>query len=260
MTLIEGVQYGPSGGAPPKTVLFEMTSHGSVVVAVVRLEYQQVVGLAIYNALGNIFLSAQGIERHPGIFQHQTVQPLGNGCDLVRLVVHAAWTQHQTPLAGPGADQMQRRLLPAPVEGTAQRLAVDGHHLPFAGGGEHADPGERASQACGSTCMNTRRKVSWEEMSLGRARNWRSQGNLLRPYRTMSSQLSAQAITAGIPPRKNCNGLIEYDKMRWKQRHKLENLFAKLKDWRRVATRYDRCAHTFFSAICIAATVIFYLN
>ena len=34
---------------------------------------------------------------------------------------------------------------------------------------------------------------------------------------------------------------------------------ARLKDWRRVATRYDRCAHTFFSAICIAATVIFWL-
>ncbi len=38
---------------------------------------------------------------------------------------------------------------------------------------------------------------------------------------------------------------------------KVENLFAKLKDWRRIATRYDRCAHTFFSAICIAATVAF---
>ncbi|MFP6734776.1 MAG: IS5/IS1182 family transposase, partial [Rhodospirillales bacterium] len=37
-------------------------------------------------------------------------------------------------------------------------------------------------------------------------------------------------------------------------------MFGKLKDWRRVATRYDRCAHTFFSAICIAAIVIFYLN
>ena len=36
-------------------------------------------------------------------------------------------------------------------------------------------------------------------------------------------------------------------------------MFGKLKDWRRVATRYDRCAHTFFSAICIAAVVIFYL-
>jgi len=31
-------------------------------------------------------------------------------------------------------------------------------------------------------------------------------------------------------------------------------------DWRRIHTRYDRCAHTFFSAICIAATVIFWIN
>ena len=41
---------------------------------------------------------------------------------------------------------------------------------------------------------------------------------------------------------------------------KSANLFAKLKDWRRIATRYDRCAHTFFSAICIAAAVAFFLN
>jgi transposase len=40
----------------------------------------------------------------------------------------------------------------------------------------------------------------------------------------------------------------------------IENLFAKLKDWRRIATRYDRCAHTFFSAICLAASVTFYLD
>jgi transposase len=37
-------------------------------------------------------------------------------------------------------------------------------------------------------------------------------------------------------------------------------MFAKLKDWRRIATRYDRCAHTFFSAICIATGVAFYLK
>ena len=29
----------------------------------------------------------------------------------------------------------------------------------------------------------------------------------------------------------------------------LENMFARLKDWRRISMRYDRCAHTFFSAI-----------
>ena len=38
----------------------------------------------------------------------------------------------------------------------------------------------------------------------------------------------------------------------------LENLFAKCKDWRRIATRYDRCAHAFFSAVCIAAAIAFY--
>jgi hypothetical protein len=31
-----------------------------------------------------------------------------------------------------------------------------------------------------------------------------------------------------------------------------------IKDWHRIATRYDRCVHT-FSAICIAAAVAFYL-
>jgi transposase len=39
----------------------------------------------------------------------------------------------------------------------------------------------------------------------------------------------------------------------------LESMFGRLKDWRRVHTRYDRCAHTFMSAICIAAFVIFWL-
>jgi hypothetical protein len=37
-------------------------------------------------------------------------------------------------------------------------------------------------------------------------------------------------------------------------------MFSRLKDWRRIATRYDRCAHTFFSSICIAASLAFYLN
>ena len=48
-------------------------------------------------------------------------------------------------------------------------------------------------------------------------------------------------------------------KILYRQRHKIENMFSKPKDWRRIATRYDRCAHTFFSAICIAAAVIFWM-
>ena len=37
-------------------------------------------------------------------------------------------------------------------------------------------------------------------------------------------------------------------------------MFGRIKDWRRIAMRYDRCAHTFFSALYLAASVIFYLN
>ena len=72
--------------------------------------------------------------------------------------------------------------------------------------------------------------------------------------------LRDKGIEPCIPPKKNRKIQIEYDKDLYKKRHKVENMFGRLKDWRRIAMRYDRCAHTFFSTICIAATVIFYLN
>ena len=72
--------------------------------------------------------------------------------------------------------------------------------------------------------------------------------------------LLEKGITPCIPSRKTRKIPAQYDKNLYKQRHKIENMFGRIKDWRRIAMRYDRCAHTFFSAICIAATVIFYLN
>jgi transposase len=72
--------------------------------------------------------------------------------------------------------------------------------------------------------------------------------------------LSERGITPCIPSKANRKAQIDYDKTLYRQRHKIENMFGKLKDWRRIHTRYDRCAHTFFSAICIAAIVIFWIN
>jgi transposase len=72
--------------------------------------------------------------------------------------------------------------------------------------------------------------------------------------------LRERGIAPCIPPCKNRKVQHQYCKTLYRQRHKIENMFGKLKDWRRIAMRYDRCAHTFFSAICIAVTVIFYLN
>nr|WP_245424109.1 IS5 family transposase [Methylovirgula sp. 4M-Z18] len=72
--------------------------------------------------------------------------------------------------------------------------------------------------------------------------------------------LKAKGVEVCIPPTRSRKQPLAYDKGLYRSRHKIENLFAKLKDWRRIATRYNRCPHTFFSAICIAAAAAFYLN
>jgi transposase len=72
--------------------------------------------------------------------------------------------------------------------------------------------------------------------------------------------LAHRKITACIPSKTNRKVPIPHDPVLYRQRHKIEIMFGRLKDWRRIHTRYDRCAHTFMSAICIAATVIFWLN
>jgi len=69
-----------------------------------------------------------------------------------------------------------------------------------------------------------------------------------------------KGIIPCIPSKRNRKQPAEYDKELYKQRHKIEIMFGRLKDWRRIAMRYDRCAHTFFSAICLAAVCSFYLN
>jgi len=71
--------------------------------------------------------------------------------------------------------------------------------------------------------------------------------------------LAAKGIAPCIPSKINRKVAIAHDRTLYRQRHRIENMFGKLKDWRRIHTRYDRCAHTFMSAICIAAAVIFWL-
>ena len=72
--------------------------------------------------------------------------------------------------------------------------------------------------------------------------------------------LAERSITPCIPPMPGRRTELPYDKVLYRQRHKVEIMFGRLKDWRRIAMRYDRCAHTFFSAVCIAATLTFWLR
>lgn len=71
--------------------------------------------------------------------------------------------------------------------------------------------------------------------------------------------LCQKGIAPCIPSKSNRKTAIAHDRVLYRDRHKIEIMFGRLKDWRRVHTRYDRCAHTFFSSICIAAIVTYWL-
>jgi len=68
--------------------------------------------------------------------------------------------------------------------------------------------------------------------------------------------LSVSGKTAVIPPRSNRKNPALYDKELYKQRHKIENFFGKLKDYRGIATRYEKTARNFLSGVYLAAAII----
>ncbi len=72
--------------------------------------------------------------------------------------------------------------------------------------------------------------------------------------------LRDRGISPCIPSRITRKVAIEIDRKLYKKRNVVERMFGRIKDWRRIAMRYDRCAHTFRSAIHIACIVIFYLQ
>ena len=71
--------------------------------------------------------------------------------------------------------------------------------------------------------------------------------------------LKDKGIRACTPGRKQRKVSVKYDKRRYKSRNRIEIMFGRLKDWRRVATRYDRCPKAVLSAIALAAIVIYWL-
>ena len=68
--------------------------------------------------------------------------------------------------------------------------------------------------------------------------------------------LLAAGKTPVIPPKRNRKIQRAFDKEIYKARHLIENFFCKLKQFRAIATRYDKTARNFLAAIHLAASVI----
>ena len=72
----------------------------------------------------------------------------------------------------------------------------------------------------------------------------------------MRDKLKKKGCQVVIPPKKNRLNPSFYDKDLYKSRHLIENFFAKLKQYRSLATRYDKTAQNFLGAIYLAASII----
>lgn len=71
--------------------------------------------------------------------------------------------------------------------------------------------------------------------------------------------LRQSKVVPVIPGRIDRKRKIVYDKARYKERHRVENAFCRIKDFRRVATRYDKLAANFLSAVALASILAYWL-
>lgn len=71
--------------------------------------------------------------------------------------------------------------------------------------------------------------------------------------------LMNRKIEPVIPSTARRKTIIPHDETRYKHRNVVERMFGRIKDWRRIATRYDKNAENFLSAICIAALLCFWI-
>ena len=70
--------------------------------------------------------------------------------------------------------------------------------------------------------------------------------------------LARRRIESCIPPKSNEKKPAPYDRQLYRKRHVIENLLAKLKDWKGIAFRANRCAHSFRSFVALALVFLFF--
>lgn len=69
--------------------------------------------------------------------------------------------------------------------------------------------------------------------------------------------LFEREVTPCIPPKSNRKDPLPYRRSSYQKRHLIENFFGHLKTFRRVATRYDKLAETFFGWVLLAVVIKF---
>ena len=73
--------------------------------------------------------------------------------------------------------------------------------------------------------------------------------------KTVRQQIKDDGAVPVIPSRSNARRKARCPTRIYRKRHKIENFFCRIKDWRRLATRYDKLARNFLAATCLVAAL-----
>ena len=76
----------------------------------------------------------------------------------------------------------------------------------------------------------------------------------------LRADIAAREATPVIPNKTNRKNIHPFDPVAYRDRNVIERMFCRLKDFRRIATRYDKLARNFLSAVCLAALIAYWLN
>jgi putative transposase len=71
--------------------------------------------------------------------------------------------------------------------------------------------------------------------------------------------LSARGTKPVIPNKCNRKRRFSFNRKSYKKRHHIENAFCRLKDFRRIATRYDKLARNFLASVCLVAAIVWWV-
>lgn len=72
----------------------------------------------------------------------------------------------------------------------------------------------------------------------------------------LRTELHRRGVKAVIPGRRSRKVAVEYDREMYKWRHQVENFFARIKEFRRIATRYDKTDVSFAAMIYLVSAVV----
>ena len=75
----------------------------------------------------------------------------------------------------------------------------------------------------------------------------------------LREQLDERGTTPVIPNRSNRKRPFRFNKRLYKLRWRIESAFNRLKDFRRIATRYDRLARNYLASVCLTAALVWWI-